>query len=339
MNLAGDGLMLVIAFHELIDRERSYLNASSENSRSSGAFLAPPARRSPKVLVVRQPFAGSTPIDSGASSRGWLMTKLRAGQNHRPARRTVPSCTRRAGLLANRNVAPRGLAGAAEARTPQVIGAQALFGEPRGEVSTARLRTGLRPVEAPFHETSVTGLRPVGQDCSAATLGPAANAAPSSDALDSLGSARAFLPRPPRRRTRTRRRAAARRCSSPFDASRLPPMLPTRMAPTSALCRPEPPACPSSTIPTMPSLFPLDKLPRRRDHRLTNTPRGTHGETHHVIVDRARSTRLASWHRPLSLPATFDRGFGYLPTRACTRPASRAGEAQGVRWMDATVSP
>jgi hypothetical protein len=44
------------------------------------------------------------------------------------------------------------------------------------------LRTGLRPVEAPFHETSVTGLRPVGQDCSAATLGPSANAGLSSNA-------------------------------------------------------------------------------------------------------------------------------------------------------------
>jgi hypothetical protein len=52
------------------------------------------------------------------------------------------------------------------------------------------LRTGLRPVEAPFHETSVTGLRPVGQDCSAATLGPSANAGLSSGAHDSRDKAR-----------------------------------------------------------------------------------------------------------------------------------------------------
>jgi hypothetical protein len=57
------------------------------------------------------------------------------------------------------------------------------------------------------------------------------------------------------------------------------------------------------------------------------------GGTHHVIVGRARSRGLPSWNRPLSLPATFDRNLGYFPTRACTRPASRAGEAQVVRRM------
>jgi hypothetical protein len=182
MNLAGDGLMLLVARHKLGDREDAYLNASPENFASSGAFLAPPPRQSPRVRVALRSFAGSTSIDSVASSRGWLTTKPPAGQNHRPARRTVPSCTRRAGLLATRSVAHRNLAGAVETRTPQVIEAPGLFGKPRGEFSTVPLRTGIRPVEAPFHETSVTGLRPVGQDCSAATLGPAANARLSSNA-------------------------------------------------------------------------------------------------------------------------------------------------------------
>jgi hypothetical protein len=192
MNLAGDELMLVIAPRERGVRERAYLNASPENCATSPAFLAPPSQQSPKERVTHRSFAGSTNIDSVASSRRWLTQKRSAGPNHRPARRTVPSCTRRAGLLATRSVAPRGLAGAAETRTPQVIEAPAFFGEQRGEFSTALLQTGLRPVEAPFHETSVTGLRPVVQDCSAATLGPAANAGPSSDALDSLGNARAL---------------------------------------------------------------------------------------------------------------------------------------------------
>jgi hypothetical protein len=35
---------------------------------------------------------------------GWLRRTRSAGQNHRPARRTVPSCPRRAGLLASRNL-------------------------------------------------------------------------------------------------------------------------------------------------------------------------------------------------------------------------------------------
>jgi hypothetical protein len=192
MNLAGDGLMLVIALHELGDREDAYLNASPDNFPSSGAFLAPPARQSPKERVALRSFTGSTPMNSGASSQGWLTQKRSADQNHRPARRTVPSCTRRAGRLANRGVAPGGLAGAAETRTRQAIKAPTFFGKARAEFSTVPLRTGLRPVEAPFHETSVTGLRPVVQDCSAATLGPAANAGASSDALDSLGNARAL---------------------------------------------------------------------------------------------------------------------------------------------------
>jgi hypothetical protein len=290
--------MLVIAFHELGVCERAYLNASPENYPTSAAFPAPPPRQNPKKQVPLRSFAGSTPIDSGASSLGWLTTKPPANQDHRPARRTFPSCTHRAGLLATKYVAPKRLAGADETRTPQVIAAQALFGEPRGKVSTARLRTGLRPVEAPFHETSVTGLRPVGQDCSAATLEPAANAGLSSSAFDSFGNARALRPRPPRRRARPQRWAPARPGSLALHRSRLPPMPSRRMAPTNAVRRSEPPARAanlpqlhsprgpfrlpnparsSSTFPAMPSLFPLDKLPRRRDHRFTNTPRGTHG--------------------------------------------------------------
>jgi hypothetical protein len=177
MNLAGDGLLLVIAPHELRVRERAYLNASPENYANSATFLAPPPRQNPKERVTHRSFTGSTNIDSVAFSRGWLAQKRSADQHARPARRTVPSYTRRAGLLATRSVAPRHLAGAAETRTRRAIGAPAFFGGPRGEFSTMLLRTGLRPVEAPFHETSVTGLRPVSQDCSAATLGPSANAA------------------------------------------------------------------------------------------------------------------------------------------------------------------
>jgi hypothetical protein len=176
----------MIAPHELGVRERAYLNASPENCATSVAFLVPWPRQSPRERVTHRSFTGSTPIGPAASSRGWPTQKRSARQNHRPARRTVPSCTRRAGLVATKNVAPRRLAGAVETRNREVIEAPAFFGEPRGEFSTALLRTGLRPVEAPFHETSVTGLRPVVQDCSAATLGPSANAGLSSRALDSL---------------------------------------------------------------------------------------------------------------------------------------------------------
>jgi hypothetical protein len=106
MNLAGDGLMLLGAPHELVDRERAYLNASPKNFATSGTFLAAPARQIPKVQVALRSFAGSTSIDSVASSRGWLAQKRSAYQDARPARQPVSSCRRRAGLLANRGVAP-----------------------------------------------------------------------------------------------------------------------------------------------------------------------------------------------------------------------------------------
>jgi hypothetical protein len=345
MNLAGDGLMLLVALHELADRERAYLSAPPGNGVTSRAFLAPPPQPNPRRPAACLFFARSTSIDSSAFGRGWLTHKRAEDQNHRPARRPFSGCLHRAGLLPTRSVAPRRLADADETRTRQVVEALTHFGKARGEISTAQHETGLRPVDAPFHETSVTGLRPVGQDCSAATLGPSATAAPSSNAPSThpatlcpfplpstatsslsarlqLGGAhlvftaracrrchqRGGLRRAPRQPEPTARAANRPQLHSPRGPSRLP--YPSR---------------PSSTFPPMPSLFPLDKLPRRRDHRFTNTPRGTHGGAHHVIVGRARSTGCASWHRPLSLPANSDRRFGYLPTRACTRPALRAG--------------
>jgi hypothetical protein len=176
--------------------------------------------------------------------------------------------------------------------------------------------------------------------------------------LDSPGEGR---PRPhatPRRRAR-RGHAGLRLgcCSLGLHRSRLPPMPSRRTASKNALRRPEPPARAANRpqlhsprgpsrlrypvppwlrpFPRCPDLFTLDKLPRQRDHRFTNTPRGTHGGIHHVIVSRARSTKLASWHRPLSLArarstdalATSQQGLA--PDPRC----ARAGEAQGVGWM------
>jgi hypothetical protein len=223
-----------------------------------------------------------------------------------------------------------------------------LFSESHVEKSPPRdSGRALRPVEAPFHETSVTGLRPVGQDCSAATLEPAANAGLSSSAFDSFGNARALRPRPPRRRARPQRWAPARPGSLALHRSRLPPMPSRRMAPTNAVRRSEPPAraanLPQLHSPRGPFRLPepgplfLDisrdaepvptgqAPPTARPSLHQHTEGHPWGGTHHVIVGRARSRGLPSWHRPLSLPATFDRNLGYFPTRACTRPASRAG--------------
>jgi hypothetical protein len=346
MNLAGDGLLLVIAPHELGVRERAYLNASPENCATSATFLAPPPRQNPKERVAHRSFTGSAPIDSVASGRGWLTQKRPADQHARPARRAVPSCTRRAGLLATSSVAPRHLAGAAETRTRQALEAPTFFGGPRGEFSTVPLRTGLRPVEAPFHETSVTGLRPVGQDCSAATLGPSANAGRSSGAVDSLAKV-ALGPTPS---TTTSSPPAPGFGSAPLTWSS--PLAPAtdalkedgfeeRAPPartTGPRGEPSPPAALAARAYWPPAPCPLwldvsrnaepvpaGQAPPTARPSLHQPPRGTHGGTLHVIVGRARSTGMAAWHRPLPLLAHFDRRLGYFPTRACTRPALRAG--------------
>jgi hypothetical protein len=163
MNLPGDGLMLVIAPHEFGDREDAYLNASPENFHSSGAFLAPPPRRSPTVRVALRSFVGSTPIDSAPSGRGWLTQKRSADQHARPARRTVPNCTRRAGLLANRNVALGLLASAAQTHVPRSVGPFFGLDTPHRRSLALRIEMDFRTADRLSRETSKTGLRPVGR--------------------------------------------------------------------------------------------------------------------------------------------------------------------------------
>jgi hypothetical protein len=252
-----DGLILPIAHHELPRHSRACLNASLGNCPSPGAFRAPPPPQTTEKQVAHFSFTASSRVDSAASGRGWLTPTTAAGLHHRPARRTVPSCTRRAGLLATRNVAPRHLAGAVGTHTPQVIEAPTSFGGPYGRLSTARLQTGLRPVEAPFRETSVTGLRPVGQDCSAATLEPAANPRPFDRGQPAARCSPRARERRPRERPANARpppdalhsdelalRVELRIVAAPTisSARRLPPMLSTTMAHAETLRRPAPTA-------------------------------------------------------------------------------------------------
>jgi hypothetical protein len=257
MNMLEDGLILPVAHHELPRHNRACLNASLENFSTPGAFRAPPPPQTTEKQVAHFSFTASARVDSAASGRRWLRPKTAASLHHRPARRTVLSCTRRAGLSATRNVAPRHLAGAVRTRTPQVIEAPTFFGGPYGRLSTARLQTGLRPVEAPFHETSVTGLRPVGQDCSAAALEPAANPRPFDHGEHAARCFPSARERRPRQRLASARpppdalhrdelalRVELRIVAAPTisSARRLPPMLSTTMARAETLRRSAPPA-------------------------------------------------------------------------------------------------
>jgi hypothetical protein len=340
MNLAGDGLMLVIALHELGVRERAYLNASPKNCATSAAFPAPPPRPSLKAPAARLFFARSTSMDSGASGRGWLAHKRAEDQNHRPARRPFSGCRYRAGLLPTRSVAPRRLTGSDETRTQQVIVAPASFGEARGEVSTAQHETGLRPVDAPFHETSVTGLRLVGQDCSAATPGPSAYAATSSNAPSTFPATFCPLPLPSAavnsrsawlQLARAHLVFTARACHRCHRRGWL-----RRARPAGQHQRPARRTVPSCTRragllasrarPALPRCFPRCRaFPAGQAHPTARPSLHPHTE--------ARPWGNQSGHRRSSalneiaclapsslLPPTFGRRLGYFPTRRCTRP-------------------
>jgi hypothetical protein len=162
MNPAGDGLMAPAAHHELRGRESPYQNASPENCGTSRAFLAPPPRPSLRKALTLRLFSTSARIDSAASGRGSLAQRRSASQHARPARRTVPSCTRRAGLLANRNVALGLLAPAAQTHVPRSVAASFLLEAPHRRFPALRIEMAFRSADRLSRETSKTGLRPVG---------------------------------------------------------------------------------------------------------------------------------------------------------------------------------
>jgi hypothetical protein len=162
MNPAGDGLMVPAAHHELREREGAYLNVSPENCGTSGAFLAPPPRPSPRKVLPLRLFSASARVDSAASGRGSLTQKRSASQHARPARRTVPSCTRRAGLLADRNVALGLLAPAAQTHLPHSVGASFRIEARHRRFPALRIEMAFRTADRLSRETSKTGLRPVG---------------------------------------------------------------------------------------------------------------------------------------------------------------------------------
>jgi hypothetical protein len=162
MNPVGDGLMVPAAHHELREREGAYLNVSPENCATSGAFLAPPPRPSPRKVLPLRLFSASARVDSAALGRGSLAQKRSASQHARPARRTVPNCTRRAGLLANRNVALGLLAPAAQTHVPRSVAASFRLEAPHRRFPALRIEMAFRTADRLSRETSKTGLWPVG---------------------------------------------------------------------------------------------------------------------------------------------------------------------------------
>jgi hypothetical protein len=163
MNPGGDERMVSVAHRELLDRKSAYLNASLENFSTSRASPAPQPRPSPREAPTHPLFAGSARIDSAASGRGSLTQKRSEDQHARPARRTVPSCTRRAGLSASGYVAVGHLARASKTHLTHSVGVFLRVAAPPRQFPSLRIEMAFRGAFPLSRETSKTGLRPVGR--------------------------------------------------------------------------------------------------------------------------------------------------------------------------------
>jgi hypothetical protein len=137
---AGSRRVVPVGPGKVVYCEGAYLNASPEICAIFGA------------LLCTRPA-----IDSAASSRGWLPQRPCAGQHARPARRPVSGCSRRAGLVASRNLAFDPLAPAAQMHTPRRLG------QPHRDSLSHHLEIAFRSSDQLSRETSKTGLRPVGR--------------------------------------------------------------------------------------------------------------------------------------------------------------------------------
>jgi hypothetical protein len=155
--------MMPVAHHKLLEREGACLNASPENCCTSGVFFAPPPRPSPSKVLTLRLFSVSARLDSTASGRGSLTQKPSASQHARPARRPVSSCRRRAGLLADCNLAFALLSRAARTHPPHTVGAPLRLRPPRRKVHSPHIEMAFQAPERSSRETSMTGLRPVGR--------------------------------------------------------------------------------------------------------------------------------------------------------------------------------
>jgi hypothetical protein len=143
--------MAPVAPGKVIDQEGANLNVLHEICAVSGA------------LLCTRPE-----IDSAASGQGWLPRKPRAGRHARPARRHVSRSPRGAGLLATKNRALGGLSRAVQTHPLHFVHALGRLGQPHRDFASPRFEMALRSTDRLSHETSKTGLRPVGRAAVAA---------------------------------------------------------------------------------------------------------------------------------------------------------------------------
>jgi hypothetical protein len=145
--------------------------------RDSTSLHLEMAIRSPERLSRETSNTGLRPV--GRAAVATFETGLRpvrigptgsvaTSQHARPARRPVSGCSRRAGLLATRNVAHLPLSRAAQTHTSHIVDALPCLRKPHRYFPTLHLEMAFRSAERSSRETAKTGLRPVGRAAVAA---------------------------------------------------------------------------------------------------------------------------------------------------------------------------
>jgi hypothetical protein len=166
MTKAGNSRVGARVHRGQLARHVANLNASSV-AHGSPAHPAAPSHL-PKMPLHLPRFADRTKCPSMPTDRGRLARKRSAGLRPRPARRTVPSCTRRAGLLASKNAAFGRFARAAQKHAPHFVDGFLRVELPHRHSLTRHSEMDLRAPDRLSRETSKTGLRPVGRAAVAA---------------------------------------------------------------------------------------------------------------------------------------------------------------------------
>jgi hypothetical protein len=137
--------------------EMAFRSAERPSRETAKTGLRPVGRAAVAAFETGLRPVRSAPTGSVATS-----------QHARPARRPVSSCSRRAGLLATRNVAHLPLSRAAQTHPPHIDDALPHLRKPRQYLPTLHFEMAFRSAERSSRETAKTGLRPVGRAAVAA---------------------------------------------------------------------------------------------------------------------------------------------------------------------------
>jgi hypothetical protein len=132
--------------------EMAFRSAERPSREMSNTGLRPVGRAAVATLET-----GLRPVRSAPTR--YVVRDL----HHRPARRPVSGCRRRAGLVAHRNVALGLVAPPAQTHTPETVTASIALEPPHRQSPSLHFEMASQSSKRSSRETSKTGLRPVGR--------------------------------------------------------------------------------------------------------------------------------------------------------------------------------